>query len=197
MIHAGPKFAQLRPPGVNTGFGAWANTRTVEIEALQRVLTRELSYGVLTAGPRDPRGSHQAADSPRTGFDPATKDTLESDHLPKTWVRAAIVVRMNFLVKGRSGVRPVIVERLRDLLEHDIVPPIPLRGSISASGNLNPLAYIASVMQGKTTVRVLPKPGRTGHVYADEALAQAEWSPIHLMAKVGLAIQWNHNIHRV
>lgn len=64
---------------------------------------------------------------------------------------------------------------------------IPLRGSISASGDLSPLAYISGAIQGKSTIRVL-RPNQKQDVYADEALAEAGLEPVSLMAKEGLAI---------
>jgi hypothetical protein len=49
-------------------------------------------------------------------------------------VRGAIVVRMNSLIRGHSGVRWELIEKMGDLLRHNITPMVPLRGSISASG---------------------------------------------------------------
>lgn len=63
---------------------------------------------------------------------------------------------------------------------------IPLRGSISASGDLNPLSYLASTIQGKSTVRILSKTGED--VYASDALAARSLDPVQLDAKEGLAI---------
>lgn len=63
--------------------------------------------------------------------------------MPESWVRAAILVRANSLAQGASGVRYAIISALLALLEKDIVPVVPLRGSISASGDLSPLTYIA------------------------------------------------------
>ncbi|KAJ5741095.1 hypothetical protein N7493_000967 [Penicillium malachiteum] len=63
----------------------------------------------------------------------------------------------------------------------------PLRGSISASGDLSPLAYISGAIQGKSTTRVL-RPDKKQDVYADEACAEAGLEAVSLMAKEGLAI---------
>lgn len=119
-------------------------------------------------------------------YDFSRGNTLESQHLPWNWVRAAILIRINSLIKACSAVRPVIVERLQDILTYDLAPMIPVRGSISASGDLNPLAYISGVIQGKSTVRVLTASGRD--LYADEAMSQAGLEPMTLEPKEGLAL---------
>ncbi|GAB1206085.1 hypothetical protein APSETT445_004766 [Aspergillus pseudonomiae] len=173
--------------GVNTGFGGSADIRANDVLALQRVLTRELSYGLLPPGARDPRPSSDRQKSAYQAFDLSLEHAAESQHLPLPWVRAAVLLRLNSLVKGHSGVRPVIVDRLRDLLSKNIIPMVPMRGSISASGDLSPIAYISGVLQGKPTIRVF-RPGNGRDVYADEALAEAGVEPISLTAKEGLAI---------
>ncbi|KAJ5710551.1 L-Aspartase-like protein [Penicillium malachiteum] len=173
--------------GVNTGFGGSADTRTNDFIALQRLLTRELSYGVLSPATRDPRPLSQSTSSSSSSFDLAWEEPSESHHLPLTWVRAAILLRINSLIKGHSGVRPVILDRLHSLLSYNIIPMIPLRGSISASGDLSPLAYISGAIQGKSTIRIL-RTNQKQDVYADEALAEAGLEPVSLMAKEGLAI---------
>ena len=54
--------------------------------------------------------------------------------MPESWVRGAIVIRMNSLVRGHSGVRWELIEKMSELLRNNITPVVPLRGSISASG---------------------------------------------------------------
>jgi phenylalanine ammonia-lyase len=54
--------------------------------------------------------------------------------MPESWVRGAILVRINSLIRGHSAVRWELLEQLVALLREDIVPYVPLRGSISASG---------------------------------------------------------------
>jgi phenylalanine ammonia-lyase len=54
--------------------------------------------------------------------------------MPESWVRAAILIRINSLIRGHSGVRWVLLERMVSILEKNITPLVPLRGSISASG---------------------------------------------------------------
>ena len=62
------------------------------------------------------------------------------DPLPEDAVRAAILLRANALAKGYSAVRPVIIERLIELLNHGITPIVPTYGSVGASGDLIPLS---------------------------------------------------------
>lgn len=61
-------------------------------------------------------------------------DPLSSTSMPESWVRGAILVRMNSLIRGHSGVRWELIEKMNDLLRENITPLVPLRGSISASG---------------------------------------------------------------
>jgi phenylalanine ammonia-lyase len=79
-----------------------------------------------------------------------------------------------------------VVQRLGDLLTHDIIPVVPLRGSISASGDLSPLSYIGGVIQGKPTIRIHAKGFRD--LFADQTFAHTGVSPVVLDAKEGLAI---------
>src|SRR6266550_1533219 len=69
--------------------------------------------------------------------------------LPVDAARAMLLLRANALAKGYSGVRPVVVERLLDLLNAGITPCIPAQGSVGASGDLAPLAHIALVLIGE------------------------------------------------
>jgi phenylalanine ammonia-lyase len=61
-------------------------------------------------------------------------DPLNALSMPESWVRAAMVIRINSLIRGHSGVRWVLLERMVSILEKNITPLVPLRGSISASG---------------------------------------------------------------
>src|SRR3984885_594209 len=64
-------------------------------------------------------------------------------------VRGMMLIRANVLAKGLSGIRPVVAERICDLLNHQITPIIPSRGSVGASGDLAPLAHMALVLIGE------------------------------------------------
>ncbi|KAJ2985346.1 hypothetical protein NUW58_g5581 [Xylaria curta] len=150
--------------GVNTNFGGSADLRTSEFVELQRALVRELHYGVLPPGQRDHRTLQN-----KHHYNLLLDSGYDASFMPWSWARAAIVIRINSLISGCSAVRPVVVERMQDLLQHDIVPMIPLRGSISASGDLSPLSYICGVIQ-------------------DTAFADIGLEPVMLEAKEGLAI---------
>jgi len=106
--------------GVNTGFGALAETRVAadQMRALQRNLVRSHACGV---GP--------ALDEPV--------------------VRAMIVLRAQTLALGHSGARPEVIDALVALLDARVHPRIPCQGSVGASGDLAPLAHLALVLIGE------------------------------------------------
>jgi len=105
------------------------------------------------------------------------------DPLPEATVRAMLLLRANVLAKGNSGVRPVVIEMLLAMLEHDLHPVVPSRGSVGASGDLAPLAHLALGLIGEGFVFA-----RGQRVAAREALAQAGLQPLALQAKEGLAL---------
>src|SRR5689334_16789294 len=98
-------------------------------------------------------------------------------------VRAMLVLLANSLCKGLSGVRPVVVETILAALGADLLPRVPSRGSVGASGDLAPLAHCALGLLGEGRVRVA---GREQP--AAEALAAAGIEPLRLQAKEGLAL---------
>ncbi len=103
--------------------------------------------------------------------------------LPREVVRAMMVIRANTLLKGYSGVRRVVVERLVEMLNKDMVPSVPSRGSVGSSGDLAPLAHMALPLIGMGKLDVA---GKT--LGAAKALAAAGLQPIVLEAKEGLAL---------
>lgn len=105
------------------------------------------------------------------------------DPLPEDEVRAAMLLRANALAHGRSGVRVEVVERLLDLLNHDITPVVPSLGSVGASGDLAPLSHIALVLMGEGEAWL---DGTC--VTGDQALARRGIRPLKLGAKEGLAL---------
>lgn len=118
-------------------------------------------------------------------------DPVAANCMPESWVRAAMIIRLNSLSYGASGLQLSTMNALAQLLEHDITPRIPIRGSISASGDLSPLSYIGGVLQGKPTLTTWAGDRRTGQrriLRADVALAEANITPVKLEAKEGLAI---------
>ena len=111
--------------------------------------------------------------------------------MPESWVRASILVRLNSLAHGASGVLPSTVEGLLRLLKNNVIPKVPMHGSISASGDLSPLAYIAGVLEGKASLDAYV--GETGKderhfERADIALRKRSIAPIALTAREGLAL---------
>ena len=69
--------------------------------------------------------------------------------LAREVVRGILLIRANVLAKGLSGIRPVVAERLCDLLNRGVTPVVPSRGSVGASGDLAPLAHVALVLIGE------------------------------------------------
>jgi histidine ammonia-lyase len=99
-------------------------------------------------------------------------------------VRAMMLLRARSLAMGRSGARPVVVERMLALLEAGITPFVPEHGSLGASGDLAPLAHCALVLTGEGTV----VDGAGAPAPASGALAAAGIEPLELGAKEGLAL---------
>lgn len=97
--------------------------------------------------------------------------------------RAIIAVRLTSLCKGYSGVSVALLERLTQLLQHDILPCIPSEGSVGASGDLTPLSYLAAVLCGERTVWMADH-----SVATSVALAKVGMGPFALRPKEGLAI---------
>ena len=128
----------------------------------------------------------------------SSQPVLPLDHqikacMPESWVRASILVRVNSLAKGASGVQWQTLLALLVLLARRITPVIPLRGSISASGDLSPLSYVAAVLEGKPSSSVFTSPltdtsGERHVEPADEALAVRQIPSINLGTREALAL---------
>src|ERR1700724_2050934 len=103
--------------------------------------------------------------------------------LPEELVRAGMLVRVNQFCQGTSGVSPVVAERLIDLLNHDICPWVPEKGSLGASGDLAPSAHVGLVLIGEGDV--LWKGERRSGA---EALHAAGIRPVELQAKDALSV---------
>ncbi|MFZ3110579.1 MAG: histidine ammonia-lyase [Rectinemataceae bacterium] len=103
--------------------------------------------------------------------------------LPIPAVRAMMALRVNALAVGSSGIRPRVVQLLIDMLNADIVPVVPEKGSLGASGDLAPLAHMALVLIGLGEAFAVGQrmPGL-------KALALAGLHPVILEAKEGLAL---------
>jgi histidine ammonia-lyase len=96
---------------------------------------------------------------------------------------AVLVVRLAALARAGSAVRPVVVERLADMVEHRIVPCIPAEGSVGASGDLTPLSYVAATLSGEREVWF-----RGQSVPAAEAFEAVGLTPVALQPKESLAM---------
>ncbi|MBV9802668.1 MAG: histidine ammonia-lyase, partial [Solirubrobacterales bacterium] len=141
--------------GISTGFGSLALVRIPESDRI--ALQRSLIR------------SHAAGMGP-----PVEREV----------VRAMMFLRARSLAMGRSGARPVVVERMLALLGAGLTPVVPEHGSLGASGDLAPLAHCALVLTGEGSVV-----GNDGVVRpAVDALAAAGIAPLELTAKEGLAL---------
>ena len=149
------RLAQGDPAyGVSTGFGALANTT---IPASRRAaLQRALIR------------SHAA------GMGEAVEPEV---------VTAMMFLRARTLALGASGARPVVAQRLLQLINAGIVPLVPEHGSLGASGDLAPLAHAALVLMGEG--RAMTDEGAES---AASALSRAGIEPLELAAKEGLAL---------
>lgn len=103
--------------------------------------------------------------------------------LGRAETRAMMLIRANVLAKGFSGIRPVIAERLCDLLNRGVTPVVPSRGSVGASGDLAPLAHMALVIigEGEAEFGAIRMPGA-------EALKRAGVEPVTLQSKEGISL---------
>ncbi len=120
------------------------------------------------------------------------------DMLPIEIVRAMMVLRINALAKGYSGIRLSTVELLLDMLNHGIIPVIPSQGSVGASGDLVQLAHLVLAMMGKGKVIRNKKNQVSGErkaiikkteiTDAATALRRCGLQPVRLTAKEGLAL---------
>jgi histidine ammonia-lyase len=105
------------------------------------------------------------------------------DPLPREVVRAMMLIRANVLAKGYSGIRPVVAQRLCDLLNRGVTPVVPSQGSVGASGDLAPLAHMALVLVGEGEAEF------QGEILSGSgALSLAGVAPIDLHAKEAVSL---------
>jgi histidine ammonia-lyase len=102
---------------------------------------------------------------------------------PDEIIRAAMLLRANALAKGNSGARVETVELLLALLERGVVPFVPSRGSVGASGDLAPLAHLALPLVGEGEAWVEGE-----RLAGADALARVGLEPVRLAAKEGLSL---------
>lgn len=140
--------------GVNTGFGLLARTRIDGDNLVDLQRNLVLSHAAGVGEPLD--------------------DAV---------VRLILVLKIASLIQGHSGVRPRLVEALLRLVRAEVYPVIPAKGSVGASGDLAPLAHLASTLLGVGEVRQ-----RGEVVPAAEGLRRAGLERLELAAKEGLAL---------
>jgi histidine ammonia-lyase len=140
--------------GINTGFGRFVS------QSIPEELTEELQLRLLR--------SHACG---------------VGEPYPGEIVRAAMVLRANTLAKGNSGARIETVELLLVCLERGVIPSVPSRGSVGASGDLAPLAHLALPLVGEGQAHY------DGELLTGaEALNAAGLEPTKLAAKEGLSL---------
>lgn len=140
--------------GVNTGFGRFVS------RSIPEELTEELQLRLLR--------SHACG---------------VGEPYPEEVVRAAMLLRANALAKGNSGARIPTVELLVECLNRGVLPRVPSRGSVGASGDLAPLAHLALPLIGEGEAWVDGE-----RMSGGQALARVGLEPIRLQAKEGLSL---------
>ena len=103
--------------------------------------------------------------------------------LPLDVVRLIMALKCLSLGRGASGVRPAVIHQLQNMAKADILPVIPEKGSVGASGDLAPLAHMSAAMIGEGDVFYKGK-----RMLAGKALRDAGLKPLELQAKEGLAL---------
>ena len=105
-------------------------------------------------------------------------------------VRAMMLLRANSLSKGFSGVRPLVIDTLCEMLNRRVHPVVPARGSVGASGDLAPLAHLVLPMLGEGQVLIADRSGKYSgaHLAAAEALREAGIKPLVLEAKEAVSL---------
>ncbi|MEO1171623.1 MAG: aromatic amino acid ammonia-lyase, partial [Myxococcota bacterium] len=140
--------------GVNTGFGH-ASTRTVSPESAMTLAQGLLRYHGCGTG------------------DVFTEETAA----------AIVAARLVSLARGYSAVRPAVLQSLGALLNHRLLPCVPVEGSVGASGDLTPLSYVAAALQGERHVFLNGRPTASA-----DALTQTGLTALTLLPKESLAI---------
>ncbi|MCM2281385.1 MAG: histidine ammonia-lyase [Bdellovibrionaceae bacterium] len=140
--------------GVNTGFGAFSSVRISPSEIIQLQKNLIRSHSVGVGEP----------------FTPAQ-------------TRAIMYLRANALATGKSGIRPLVVDKILEFLNAGIAPVIPQQGSVGASGDLAPLSHLALALIGEGDVW---KDGQ--QVPVAGVLKEKNIEPLELQAKEGLSL---------
>jgi len=140
--------------GINTGFGSLCNVRIEHDELEQLQLNLVMSHACGMG-----------------------------DEVPADVVRLMLLLKIQGLSQGYSGVQLITVQRLVDFFNHDILPVIYQQGSLGASGDLAPLAHLSLPLIGMGEVRV-----KGEKMPAANVLKGHDWQPVRLQSKEGLAL---------
>ena len=140
--------------GVNTGFGFFSTCVIPKKDLLQLQVNLVRSHACAVGEPLEPE-----------------------------WVRALLAVKIHNFLQGGSGVRPACVTALWEFLQHDILPIIPRKGSVGASGDLAPLAHLARALMGEGDVL-----WQGTSMPARQALVKNNLAPFVLHEKEGLSL---------
>lgn len=141
--------------GITTGFGEFSNV------VIPKEKIEQLQENLII--------SHSAGIGP---------------YLERHIVRGMMILRINALAKGHSGIRIETVETLIAMLKHDLIPAVPSQGSVGSSGDLAPLSHIALAMIGRGDI--LNADGTI--IPSAEAMKSCGIEPVTLQAKEGLAL---------
>lgn len=142
--------------GINTGFGTLAEVRIDRADLEKLQRNLVLSHAAGVGSP-----------------------------LPAPETRALMLLRANVLAKGVSGIREETLDLLLAMLDRGVLPVVPERGSVGASGDLAPLAHLALVLLGEGEALAGDPPAR---LHGREALRRAGLAPAVLGPKEGLAL---------
>jgi len=140
--------------GINTGFGELANVK------IERDKTEQLQENLVL--------SHASG---------------VGDPFEEEIVRGVMLLRANTLAKGYSGARLEVIQTLVDMLNEEVHPVIPCKGSVGASGDLAPLAHMSLVLIGEGRALYDGK-----ELSGNDAMKKAGLETIELKAKEGLAL---------
>jgi len=145
--------------GINTGFGTLAEVRIDPADLARLQRNLVLSHAAGVGSP-----------------------------LPLPEARALMLLRANVLAKGVSGIREETLDLLVGMLDRGVIPVIPERGSVGASGDLAPLAHLALTLIGEGEAWLAPPGEPPVRLPSAEALSRAGLAPTVLEAKEGLAL---------
>ena len=155
-------------------------------EAVTRIVARgEPVYGINTGFGKLASVRIEAADLARLQRNIVLSHCAGvGEPMPASVTRLMLALKIANVAQGASGVRPETVRHLCALLERDLLPIVPAQGSVGASGDLAPLAHLASVLIGVGEIR---RPDGT-RAPAAQALHEAGLAPLTLAPKEGLAL---------